>query len=174
MKARITVTLSLLVALTAMLVLTGRFANAGNTAAADVEREAVIAANDKFYDALNAMFEGDSEPFKDVWWHTDDIVYMGADGAYNVGWEQVYSNWEKQAALNIGGKVEGQDVRVSIGEDMAMTNAYTVGFNLFDGKKMPIKLRATSIFHKKDGQWKMICHHVDVIPVLGKSMDGES
>lgn len=144
--------------------------SAGEPSASEADREAVLAANDLFYTALNAMFKGDPEPYKDVWWHTDDIVYMGAGGSYVVGWEKVYENWEQQAALKIGGKVGPEDVRVTIGGDMAMTNQYTVGFNKFHGKDTPVKLRSTSVFRKKDGQWKMICHHVDIIPVMSEDM----
>ena len=134
------------------------------------EMDAVLAANGKFYAALNAMFEGDPKPFEEVWWHTDDVVYMGADGAYNVGWKMIYENWKKQAKIKIGGNVEAEDVRVFVSGDMAMTSQYTVGVNRFDGKDVPIKLRSTSVFLKKDGEWRMVRHHVDVINDLRKSL----
>ena len=91
---------------------------------------------------------------------------MAADGAYNIGWEQAYANWEEQAAQNLGGHAGPEDVRVTIGDDIAMTNQYTVGVNEFQTGELAFRLRATSIFRKRDGQWRMISHHVDVIPTL--------
>jgi len=139
-------------------------------AEASSETEAVLAANGKFYRALNAMFEGNPKPFEEVWWHTDDIVYMGADGAYSVGWKSIYKNWEKQAKLKIGGKAEPKDVKVFVSGDMAMTSQFTVGTNRFDGKDVPVKLRATSVFLKKDGEWRIVRHHVDVIGDLRNTL----
>jgi SnoaL-like domain len=138
--------------------------------AADADKAALLEANDAFYAALNAMFQGNPRPFEELWWHTDDLVYMGADGAYNVGWEQAYANWKAQAALKLGGEVKAVDVRVTIAGDMAMINQYTVGTNHFRDDDREIKLRATSVFHKKNSKWKMICHHVDVIPPLEAAM----
>lgn len=144
--------------------------NAKAQEASHDDHTAVMQANEKFYEALNAMFAGDPTPFQDVWWQTDDIVYMGADGAYSVGWEETYANWEKQASLKIGGHAKAENVQTTITGDMAMTNQYTVGVNEFDGQEREIKLRSTSVFQKKGGVWKMICHHVDVIPPLGDEM----
>ena len=178
MMNQATVTLAILLMAPVMFVIVSGFEHALGAASrpaddADADRQAVLEANELFYTALNAMFRGDAEPFEGVWWHTDDIVYMGADGAYNVGWEQTYANWKKQAALNIGGEARTENVTVTVGQDLAMTNQYTVGVNTIENETAPIKLRATSVFRKKDGRWKMICHHVDVIPVLGEQMDDD-
>jgi ketosteroid isomerase-like protein len=57
--------------------------------------------------------------------------------------------------------------------DMAVTNEYIVAAYPVDGRPREIKPRATSVIRKRDGQWKMICHHVDVIPALGEPTQGE-
>lgn len=129
------------------------------------EREKVIAANQKFFTALNAMFKGDAEPIKEVWWHDDDIIYMGADGRYNVGWAQTWANWKAQADLEIGGRVTISDLEVWINGDTAMTNQIVSAIqNKINGTPTDIKLRSTSIFGRRGGEWRMVCHHVDVIP----------
>jgi ketosteroid isomerase-like protein len=43
-----------------------------------------------------------------------------------------------------------------------------VGSVAIQGKKKTISLRATSIYRKENGQWKMIGHHTDLIPVMEK------
>lgn len=170
MKARTNASRFMLLILGAVALLSVYAVQAQDAASNEADRAAVLEANERFYVALNAMFAGDPAPFEDVWWHTDDIVYMGADGAYNVGWEQTYANWQEQAAQNIGGHASAEDVHVTIGGDIAMTNQYTVGVNEFDDGPQEIRLRATSVFSRQDGQWRMICHHVDVIPTLGAEM----
>jgi len=145
--------------------------SAAQVGKAGPQAEAVKEVHDQFYAALNAMFEGNAEPFEDVWWHTNDVVYMGADGSYNVGWDDVYANWKKQAALNIGGKVEPSNVRYVVGEDVALANQYVTGTNNFNGQPRKIKLRATSVFRQQEGVWKMVCHHVDVIPALDNTLN---
>lgn len=128
------------------------------------ERAAVLHVNTDFFDALNAMFNGDAEPFQELWWHTNDVVYMGADGAFSVGWLQTYENWKKQAAIGIGGSVSPSKIQLTMSGDMAMTNQLVSGVNDFHGTPIEVRLRSTSVFRKKGDTWKMICHHVDPIP----------
>lgn len=135
------------------------------------DEDAVRDANNAFFVALNAMLQGDPQPIEKVWWHTDDVVYMGADGAYNAGWDQTYANWKAQAAIHIGGKATVSDVRLSITGDMAMTNQIVTA--TATDTVPAAKMRSTSVFRKKDGQWRMICHHVDPISALRGKTPGD-
>lgn len=130
------------------------------------ERMPVHKALDRYYDALNAMLQGDPKPARDVWWQDDTIVYMGGDGAYNVGWDEVYANWQKQAAMKLGVKVEMENVRIDVSGDIAITHQMSIGRNPGNAKIQPPALRATSVLEKRNGQWKMISHHVDAIGEL--------
>lgn len=143
-----------------------------NSASSD--EQAVLKVNAKFYAALNAMLAGDAKPFAEVWWHTDDVIYMGADGAYNVGWEQTYANWKRQAELKIGGKVMPKEINVNLATDSALVTKEVVQFGAGATDSPNTRLRATSVFRKKDGQWKLISHHVDVIPQLRTRMAEEN
>lgn len=42
------------------------------------DEAAVLAANEVWYMALNAMLNGDPAPFADVYSHADDVSYMSA------------------------------------------------------------------------------------------------
>lgn len=133
------------------------------------DEEAVLAANDGFYAALNTMFTGDAGPMLAVWSHAEDVTYMGPTGEYDRGWEAVRANWEAQAALKLGGKVEASDMTVVAGENIAVISEYEVGENTnADGEVAKVKLRGTNIFRKEDGAWKMIGHHTDTLPYLDK------
>jgi hypothetical protein len=49
------------------------------------DEAAVLAANEAWYMALNAMLNGDPAPFADVYSHADDVSYMSAEGGLRVG-----------------------------------------------------------------------------------------
>ena len=142
---------------------------AGTAVSAEGDEKAVRAAAARFYKALNIMFSGGLEPMKAVWSHTEDVTYMGPGGGFQVGWRQVLANWKAQAALKLGGKVEAVDMRITVGQDLAITQNYEKGENKGqDGKALPVLIRATNIFRKEQGKWKMIGHHTDLLPFLNK------
>jgi len=146
------------------------FALVGAPAAAEDDgTAAVLAANAGFYAALNKMFEGDVAPMLAVWSHADDVTYMGPTGDFDRGWSAVLENWEAQAALKLGGRVEPAEMQMIVGQDLAVVTDYEQGENTnANGKVEQVKLRATNTFRKENGQWKMVGHHTDLLPYLTK------
>jgi ketosteroid isomerase-like protein len=132
------------------------------------DEQAVRQAADHFYAALNDMFTGDIARMKDVWSHADDVTYMGPDGKFAVGWQQVLPEWQNQAARKLGGEIRSEQVQVNIGNDLATVQCREVGENIVDGKPTKVTLRATNVFRKENGQWKMIGHHTDLLPFMQK------
>jgi ketosteroid isomerase-like protein len=137
--------------------------------AAAADDPGVVAANTAFYAALNKMFTGDIAPMKAVWSHAADVTYMGPTGQYDRGWDAVLKNWEGQAAMKLGGKVEPANMQIVAGRDLAVVSLYEMGENTnAQGKVERLKLRATNIFRKEGGKWKMVGHHTDTLPSLAK------
>lgn len=132
------------------------------------EEKAVTKAVAGFYSALNAMFTGDVEPMKKVWSHAPDVTYMGPVGGYLIGWDDTLKSWEEQASLNLGGVVKPENLHYNIGETIAVVHNYELGENYVDGKRQVVKIRATNVFRKENGEWKMIGHHTDLLPYLIK------
>jgi ketosteroid isomerase-like protein len=131
------------------------------------DAQAVADANAEFYAALNAMFTGDLAPMTQVWSHRNDVTYMGPGGGFEIGWEQVRAVWEQQAVRKLGGRVEPTQVRTTPGVDLAVVSVVEVGENTnADGTPARVSIRATNIFRKEDGVWKMIGHHTDLLPFL--------
>ena len=143
---------------------------AANTAlAAEKNEQGVRQAVAQFYTALNAMFTGELGPIKEVWSHANDVTYMGPGGEFEVGWDQVLATWETQAAKKLGGKVEPADIRITVGQDLAIVSDIEKGENTnADGKVEKVSIRATNLFRKEGGKWKMIGHHTDLLPYLAK------
>jgi ketosteroid isomerase-like protein len=140
----------------------------GTARAADADEQAVRQANANFYTALNAMFEGESEPMTAVWSHAEDVTYMGPGGGMQVGWDAVAAIWKTQAAMKLGGSVRPERIHLNIGQDTAIVDCFEMGQNFVDGKPQQVSLRATNVFRKEQGQWKMIGHHTDLLPFLAQ------
>jgi len=130
-------------------------------------------AADQFYAALNIMFQGELAPMIVVWSHADDVTYMGPAGGLLVGWEEVRKSWEEQAKLKLGGKVEPKDLHVFAGDDLGFTVGYEHGTSYINGKPEKVNIRATNVFRRENGKWKMIGHHTDILPWLEKTQGGE-
>lgn len=131
------------------------------------DEKAVMEAAAQFYAALNAMFAGNLGPMKEVWSHADDVTYMGPGGGFQVGWNQVFANWQAQADMKLGGEVKPEGMQITVGQDLAVTLNYEKGENTdAEGKPQKVSIRATNLFRKEDGKWKMIGHHTDLLPYL--------
>lgn len=140
-------------------------AGAEEVSASD-EAKPVRRANDAFYAALNAMFDGDLAPMKKVWSHADDVTYLGPDGSFRVGWQATLKDWQKQAAMKLGGKVEPKEIHIIVGRELAVVQNYEVGNNVVDGNQSKVKIRATNLYRMENDDWKMIGHHTDLLPFL--------
>lgn len=137
--------------------------------AANEDLRAVEAANNQFYAALNTLFTGDAEPMSQVWSHADDVTYMGPGGGFLKGWKHVGATWEEQAALKLGGKIRCTDLRITIGGNLAFAHCYEEGSNIdAEGQPLRVSIRATNLFRKENGEWKMVGHHTDLLPFLEK------
>jgi ketosteroid isomerase-like protein len=137
------------------------------TSAPPDEAKAVEYASAQFYKSLNSMFTGDAGPMQEVWSHADDVTYLGPDGSFKQGWNEVRQAWEAQAALKLGGQVEPRETHITVGNDLAFTQCVEQGSNLdAQGNTVQVSIRATNLFRKENGNWKMIGHHTDVLPFL--------
>lgn len=162
MKPRITV-------LTSLSILAVMLLTTVTAVSAEKDEAAVGKAAAQFYKALNTLFKGDAGPMKEIWSHADDVTYMGPVGGFQVGWSQVLASWEAQAALKLGGQIKATEMRITAGQDLAITHNYEKGENKDqDGIAQTVLIRATNIFRKEKGEWKMIGHHTDLLPHLGK------
>ena len=132
------------------------------------EAKSVSAATAQFHSALNSIFKGEIGPMEEVWSHADDVTFMGPAGGMLVGWDQVRAHWKERASKRLEGEVNAEKMRIHVGREIAVTCGYEVGEIIVDGKPQKVSIRATSVFRKENGQWKMIGHHTDLLPFLEK------
>jgi ketosteroid isomerase-like protein len=162
-------TKALILSTVLLLVAGAGLTNPANSLADD--RQAVEEATARFYASLNALFTGDAGPMAEIWSHADDVTYLGPAGEFLVGWNEVRGAWESQAALKLGGRVEPYEMRITVGNDLAFTQCFEKGTNLdAQGEPVRVSIRATNLFRKENGAWKMIGHHTDLLPFLEKQL----
>ena len=127
-------------------------------------------ASDRFYAALLSMLNGDAAPMADVWAHDAGVSTMHPLGGREVGWDAVRGSWEGAAQAFHGGGIEVSDLEVSVLGDVA----YTTGIEHVDatlgGKSLHFDIRATNIFRREDGEWKIVHHHTDLDPPLQEAL----
>lgn len=140
---------------------------------ASAEKE-LRTANDQFYAALNAMFTGDLAPMNAIWSHRSDVTDMGPFGGRLTGWKAVGGEFKKEAGMKLGGRVVCTDLIVQAGADMGYTVCVERGENMSaDGKPVMVSHRATNVFRREKGQWKLVHHHTDLSPQLEKVTGAE-
>ncbi len=125
--------------------------------------QALRAANDSLYAALNAMFTGNLEPMISVWSHSDFVTQMSPFGGRLTGWEAVRADFKKVADMKLGGKIACQEMHMHAGAAMGYTICIEEGENMNpEGEPVKVSHRATNIFHLENGQWKLVHHHTDI------------
>ena len=140
------------------------------TTIATAEKE-VRDANDQFYTALNAMFTGEFAPIEAIWSHQSDISYRGPFDDNMNGWAAVGPEFKKVAEMKLGGRITCNNLVIHAGENLGYVVCVEEGENNGpDGKMVKVSHRATSIFRRENGQWKLVHHHTDLSPQLGKAV----
>jgi ketosteroid isomerase-like protein len=115
--------------------------------------------------ATQRFCNGDANPIKACWSHTDDATMMGGWGLYEQTWDQVGPRLEWAAARFLEGK--GSFETLAFGQDGNL--GYSVWLEKYDAKVQgsdtvrPLALRVTQIYRREGGAWKIIHRHADAI-----------
>src|SRR5579864_5038439 len=120
-------------------------------------------ASDRFYAALNQLLKGNPAPMSDVWSHGSDVSTMHPIGGRELGWDQVRQTWEQtsQALANVDlGEVTVSDlVVIPVGSDVAYTLGTEDIRGNVGGQSVSTGARATNVYRREGGVWKMVHHH---------------
>lgn len=126
----------------------------------------IEAADDAFFTALNAMFEGDVKPMEALWSHADDVAYLGpVPGLFDIGWKVTDVDWAAQAHEHLGGSIKLIKRHLVVTDQLAVVHHIAEPHN--QGGVEQTTMRGTNVFRKEDGVWKLIAHHSDPLPYVG-------
>ena len=122
----------------------------------------IRAATVLFYDAFNSALKGNLDPMSAVWSHRPDVTDLDADGGRATGWNEVRADFQNMVRLYPSGRIAPQDMLIVADGDMGFSVVTETGqLRSADGPMVNFSQRATNIFRREDGQWKMIHHHAD-------------
>jgi ketosteroid isomerase-like protein len=120
--------------------------------------------------AEQAIHNGDVEPRLALWARTDPVTLFGAKLSGS-GWADLEPIFRKVAA-SFSDSVEYEFEVIAAGASGDL--AYTVGYEhnrvKVDGEPRTYTLRATHIYRRQDGQWRIVHRHADVLPAEGASI----
>lgn len=125
-------------------------------------------ASDRFYRALNQLLKGNPSAMNDVWFRGSDVSTMHPIGGREIGWDQVRQVWEQTsqglATVDLGEVTVPDLVVLPIGADVAYTLGTEQISGTVGGQSVSIGSRATNVYRREGGEWKMVHHHGDTLP----------
>jgi len=128
-----------------------------------VDRQDADAAEflERCHDALRQHTGGNPRPFLDLWSQADDVSLMGGVGGHQVGIAAV-TELLTAAARTL-------NYTTWNAETLASSFSDTLGFTVelehltrkIDGETETMSLRATSVYRREGGAWRVIHRHGD-------------
>src|ERR1700732_1175890 len=130
----------------------------GTTGRPDAEATKFV---ERCHDALRQHTGGNPRPFLELWSHAEDVSLMGGGGGHQVGFDEG-STLRTAAAKTL-------TYETWSAENLATGSDDTFGFTVelerltrhIHGEKEEMRVRATSIYRREDGSWKVIHRHGD-------------
>ena len=123
----------------------------------------------RFIQAADAMHNGDPAPFAELWSRRDPVTLLGAAATMPVGWASVIEG-QRSVASNFsnGTPLDFELIAADVNGDLA----YTVGYerssvSVHGGPAKLALLRATQIYRREEGNWKIVHRHADPAPGMG-------
>jgi ketosteroid isomerase-like protein len=120
-------------------------------------------------DAEIALHNGDVMPRRAIWSRNDPVTVLGA-------WKSATGQQELHDLF--GGLAESFSDCTSYSFDMVAADvvgdmAYTVGYEhtqaSVDGEPRTYALRATQVYRRENGEWKVAHRHADTVPDVDAS-----
>ena len=124
-------------------------------------------ANEEFYRALTKM---DIEAMDEVWSHDDGARCIHPGWDIIEGWEEIRQSWEVIFGNSADLQVTPSEVKIGLEGEMAWVSCLESITARGDDTDVTLA-RATNLFMKKSGAWKMILHHVSQVPPEGDDED---
>lgn len=115
------------------------------------------------HEALTHQSQGHPEPFLELWSHADDVTIMAAVGGYQTGFEQVSNllRWASKAQSFDGWTAE--NIVTAVVSDLGFSVELEHYAQHADGEDKGMTLRATQVYRRENGEWKVVHRHGDVL-----------
>jgi ketosteroid isomerase-like protein len=118
-------------------------------------------ANRRFYEALN---DSSLEKMEEVWTHTMGARCIHPGWDVLVGWTAIRESWQSIFSGGGGLNVEAADVEVNVVGELAWVQCLEQIRNTSESGEQLSVARATNIFVRDNGHFRMVLHHASPIP----------
>ena len=121
---------------------------------------------DRCHAAITRQSQGHPEPFLELWSHAGDVTIMAAIGGYQVGFDAVRELLTAASKTQQFDGWSAENVATVLDGNLAFTVELEHYAHTVDGEDKGITLRATQIYRREDGQWRVIHRHGDILTAI--------
>jgi len=118
---------------------------------------------DRCHAAITKQSQGHPEPFLELWSHADDVTIMAAIGGYQVGFDAVRELLTAASKTQQFNGWRAENVATVLDQNLAFTVELEHYAHTDDREDKAMTLRATQIYRREDGQWRVIHRHGDIL-----------
>lgn len=118
----------------------------------------------RYRDAESALHNGDAAPRKAMWSRTPPVTLLGAALSAS-GWNDIEPIFDRlQSSFSNGTSCEHEVIAAGASGDLAYIVAFEHTTASVNGSpSLPYTLRATTVFRREDGDWKVVHRHADPV-----------
>lgn len=114
--------------------------------------------------AEKALHDGDVEPRLALWTRGTPVTLLGAK-LTATGWDEIEPSFREVASWFSGSEsYEFEVVAAGASADLAYTVGYERNVVIANGERREYELRATHVYRREDGQWRIVHRHADPVP----------
>ncbi len=123
---------------------------------------------EQYHQALGEFMKGNPEPVWKLHSHREDVTLANPRGGIAHGWEQVAKRMADVASGRREGEVSFEIVEKYVTPELACLVEMERAQAKFGGREeiIPYALRATVLFRREDGAWKVAHRHADPISAV--------
>lgn len=114
--------------------------------------------------AEKALHDGDVEPRLALWTRATPVTLLGAK-LTATGWDEIEPSFREVASWFSGSEsYEFEVVAAGASADLAYTVGYERNVVKVNGELREYTLRATHVYRRESGQWRIVHRHADPVP----------
>ena len=144
----------------------GAETGASNDPTRDADLEEFIG---RCHEAITQQSQGHPEPFLELWSRADDVSIMAAIGGYQVGFDEVSKLLTAASKTQTFESWSAENLVTVAADDLAISVELERYGRHVDGEEEQMTLRATQIYRRENGEWRVIHRHGDILqPIEAK------
>ena len=120
------------------------------------EVDRVLAANRSFYEAFGSL---DIEKMEQVWETSGEVLCIHPSSDVIVGWTEIRQSWVNIFYNTTLMHFNITDAQVQVRGDCAWVSCHENISTVVDARAGNFIVRATNIFARANGEWKLVHHH---------------